>query len=60
MKNVIIAAPKTKDRGKAEEVVEFKNTNYLFGRHLYISRQENVDGKGSKLPTAWVPCGLDS
>ena len=43
MKNFAAAAPKTKVRGKAEKVIEFKNTRDLFGRLLYISSQEKVD-----------------
>ena len=43
VKNFAAATPKTKIRGKAEKVIEFKNTHDLFGRLLYISSQEKVN-----------------
>ena len=39
VKNFTAAVPKSKVRGKAEKLVEFKNTRDLFGRLLYISMQ---------------------
>ena len=43
IEDFISATNKTPVRGKYEKMIELKNTRHLFGRLLYISRQEHVD-----------------